>query len=55
MKLTYEEKAARILEVLDNGSVPISWHAIVEPDLIRVISQELKKIDKEEENAKENV
>lgn len=55
MKLTYEEKAARILDVLDNGPVPISWLSIVEPDLIQVIAKELKKMDKEEENAKQGI
>ncbi len=55
MKLTYEEKAARILKVLDDGPVPITWHSIVEPDLIQVISRELKKMDKEEEHAERDV
>lgn len=55
MKLTYEEKAARILDALDNGPAPISWHGIVEPDLIQEISRELKKMDKEEQNAEEDV
>lgn len=51
MKLTYDEKAERILEALDNSKAPISWHCIDETELVRAISQELRKIDKEEANA----
>lgn len=50
-KLTDAEKAARILAALDNSKVPISWHCIDEPELIKAISQELRKIDKEEADA----
>lgn len=50
MKLTYEEKAARIVEVFEN-TVPTSWHCFDELDLIRVLSLELEKMDQEEEHA----
>lgn len=43
----YERNARRILEALDCSRVPINWAAIDEPELIRVISQELIRIDRE--------
>lgn len=43
----YERDARRILEALDCSRVPINWAAIDEPELIRVISQELIRIDRE--------
>lgn len=43
----YERNARRILEALDYSRVPINWAAIDEPELIRVISQELIRIDRE--------
>lgn len=43
----YERNARRILEALDGSRVPINWAAIDEPELIRVISQELIRIDRE--------
>ena len=43
------EKAVRILETLDNSKVPISWHCMDKEELIRTITQELNKIDREQE------
>lgn len=51
MKVTYDERAERILKALDNSKAPISWHCIDEPELVRAISRELRKIDKEEADA----
>lgn len=51
MKLTYEEKAARIVEVFANSTVPTSWHCFDELDLVRLLSLELEKMDQEEEHA----
>ncbi len=45
----YERNARRILEALDIGKAPIDWKAIDEPELIRVISQELIRIDRDED------
>ena len=45
----YERNARRILEALDRSRVPINWAAIDEPELIRVISQELIRIDRDED------
>lgn len=42
------EKAERILNALENARVPISWHCIYEPELIKAIALELNRIDKEE-------
>lgn len=46
----YERNARRILEALDCSRVPINWAAIDKPELIRVISQELIRIDRDEGN-----
>ena len=43
----YERDAKRILSAIDRSRVPVSWAAIDEPELIRVISQELIRIDRE--------
>lgn len=51
MKLTEAEKAERILEALENSKVPISWHCIDAPELIRTIARELRKMEREEVNA----
>ena len=45
----YERNARRILEALDGSRVPINWASIDEPELIRVISQELIRIDRDED------
>ena len=43
----YERDAKRILSAIDRSRVPVNWAAIDEPELIRVISQELIRIDRE--------
>ncbi|MEI3521028.1 MAG: hypothetical protein V8Q40_08215 [Anaerosacchariphilus sp.] len=43
----YERNARRILEALDRSKAIIDWPAIEKPELIRVISQELIRIDRE--------
>lgn len=42
----YERNAARILKAIDNSEVPVDWASIDEPELIRVISRELIRIDR---------
>lgn len=43
----YERNAERILSALDRSKAIIDWPAIEKPELIRVISQELIRIDRE--------
>lgn len=43
----YEQKAKRILSAIDRSRVVVGWAAIDEPELIRAISQELTRIDRE--------
>ncbi len=43
-----KKKAERILAALDNSKAPISWYCIDEEELIRTITQELNRIDREE-------
>ena len=45
----YERNAERILSALDRSKAIIDWPAIEKPELIRVISQELIRIDQEED------
>ena len=44
----YEKNAERILSALDKSKAIIDWPEIEKPELIRVISQELIRIDREE-------
>lgn len=43
----YKRDAERILEAIDRSKAIIDWPAIEKPELIRVISQELIRIDRE--------
>lgn len=43
----YERNAKRILSAIDRSRVPVGWAVVDEPELIRVISQELIRIDRE--------
>lgn len=43
-----EEKARRVLEALDSGKVPITWHCIDEDALVKIIACELNEIEREE-------
>ena len=43
-----EKKAERILSALENCKVPVSWYCIDEDEIIKAITRELNKIDKEE-------
>lgn len=43
----YERNAERILSALDRSKAIIDWPAIEKPELIRVIFQELIRIDRE--------
>lgn len=45
----YERNAERILSALDHSKAIIDWPAIEKPELIRVISQELIRIDRDED------
>ena len=49
----YHTTAERILNALDNSSVPISWHEMDRCALQSVIAKELILIDKEARYAKE--
>ena len=49
--MTDKAKAARILAALDNSSVPITWAAIDEPRLIETITAELRRMDRENKRA----
>lgn len=44
----YQKQATRILRAIDNSRVPISWPAMDEPELVRVIANELVKIARSE-------
>ena len=44
----YHQAAERILNAMDNSSVPISWHDMDRMALQSVIAKELILIDKEE-------
>lgn len=41
-------KAERILDALESGKVPISWHSIHYEALVQEIAAELGKIEREE-------
>ena len=43
----YKAAAARILNALENGTVPISWHEMHRKRLEDIIAQELRRMDKE--------
>lgn len=43
-----EEKAKRIIEAIEESTMPISWHHINDSQLIEVISKVLKDIEEVE-------
>lgn len=48
--MTYEKKAKRILEALENSKIPLSFHEIYRERIEKTIIVELKKLDDEECN-----
>ena len=45
----YKQRAIRILQAIDRGRVPVDWAKIDEPELVQEIAQELRKMDKDEQ------
>lgn len=46
LKSSYKKAAEKILDALENGTVPISWHALNRPKLIDEIAVVLADIEK---------
>lgn len=53
-KEMYFEAAGRILDALENGKVPISWHEVDRARLAQEIAQELRRMDKEGNDEEQN-
>lgn len=51
----YEKKAICILGAIENSKVPIGGHKLDKAELIRVIKNELIKIDRRESEKSNNV
>ena len=45
----YSKAAERVVDALENGKVPITWHEINRSKLEHTIAQELERMDKETE------